>query len=165
MSVSEAQIVSIDAVPFYVDAGIEAVINSIVAGSFSISGPDFLDAINQAIVLPDLSGDLLLQIISDIKAIGGFGGFEVFQTELPSAVSRPEAPGGISSDGSFFSTPTAGIYAVRVYKNGAFVYQSEPVDLAINRSLNNTGFSPGDVIQVALVTGGVVGWWGRETIG
>lgn len=167
MSIEEAQIVSLDAVPFYVDAGISTVINSIVAGAYSISGNDFLEEVNTILTqnqLPEINGDLLLQIISDRKALGEFTGFVIFQTEIPPAVDRPVAPGGIAADGSFFSTPTSGIYRVRVYKNGALVYESEPVDLSVNRSLNNTGFVQGDVMQVALVSGGVVGWWGRVTI-
>jgi hypothetical protein len=164
MSIETAQITAIDSVPFYVDAGIEATINGIVATEFSIGGPALLAEINSAIALPDLSGDLLLQIIADLKAIGKFTGFTVFQTEMPSAVERPVAPGGIAADGSFFSTPTTGMYAVRVYKNGGFVYQSAPKDLSVDRSLINTGFLSGDVMQIALVTGGVVGWWGRITI-
>lgn len=164
MSIEEAQIVAIDAVPFYADAGIEATINGIVAGAFSLSGPDFLTAVNGAISLPDVNGDLLLQIISDLKAIGKFTGFQVFETALPDPVERPEAPAGFASDGSFFSTPTSGTYKVRVWKNGGFVYESAPVDLSVNRSLNNSGFAQGDVMQVALVAGGVVGWWGRGTI-
>ena len=166
MTLNNAQIVAIDSVPFYVDAGIEAAINSIVSGKFSLSGEAFLTAVNAALdpALPGLGEDLLLQIIVDLKAKGEFTNFQVFGTEMPYAAQRPEAPGGIAADGSFFSTPTTGVYNIRVYKNGALAWTATGRDISIDRSLNNSGFVAGDVMQVALETGGVVGWWGRVTI-
>lgn len=160
------QIVVIDSVPFYVDAGIEAVVNSITAGQFSISGTEFLAMVNAALdpALPKIEENLLLQVIADLKAKGKFSNFQVFGIEVPPAAQRPEAPGGIAADGSFFSTPVTGIYNIRVYRNGALVWVATGRDIAVDRSLDNSGFVSSDIMQAALETGGVVGWWGRVTI-
>jgi hypothetical protein len=150
-------------VPRYQDAGVATVIESLSEQGGTLS--EFLEAFNGAISLPALNEDMFLRLYSDLKARGVLPNTLITGDVLiPDPVERPEAPGGIASDGSFFSTPTSGTYRVRVYKNGGFVYESEPVDLSVNRSLNNAGFQSGDVMQVALVSGGVVGWWGRKII-
>lgn len=161
-----AQVVVVDSVPFYADAGIETVINSIVSGRFSLTGEEFLTAVNDAIdpTLPNIGGDLLLRIIADLKFIGKFTNFQIFGVEMPPAAQRTEAPGGIATDGSFFSTPTSGVYNIRVYRNGGLIWVAQDRDIAVDRSLNNSGFVPGDVMQVALEINGVVGWWSRTTI-
>lgn len=150
-------------IPRYQDAGVAAVIESLSEQGGTLA--EFLTAFNEAISLPDLNEDMFLRLYSDLKFKGELPNTLVTgEVTIPEPVERPEAPGGIASDGSFFSTPTSGTYKVRVWKNGAFVYESAPVDLSANRSLNNSGFAPGDVMQVALVSGSVVGWWGRVTI-
>lgn len=158
-----AILINKDLVPQYEDAGIAATINA-VAAQYK-RGQDILTAINDAISLPDLTWETFLRIFTDLKAAGFLNdGVVLLGETLPDPIERPARVGGISADGSFFSTPTSGTYNIRVFKNGAFVYQATGVDIAVNRSLNNTGFIAGDVMQVGLELGGVVGWWGRVTI-
>lgn len=151
-----------DLVPRYESAGIATTINSIAAGYRR--GQTILDDLNAAIA-PDLTWEAFLRIFSDLAAAGFLNaGVLLLGETLPEPIERPERVGGIATNGTFFSTPTSGTYRVRVYRNGGFVYESEEVDLSVNRGLNAAGFGQGDVMQVALVGGGVVGWWGNVTI-
>lgn len=76
---------------------------------------------------------------------------------------RYDAPAGLGTDGVgiWFSTPNIGIEIVRWYVNGTQKVE-RPQDLATNRSatLAELDASPSDNIQVCIVAGGVVGWWG-----
>lgn len=158
-----AIVYNINTVPRYQDAGVAAVIESLSEQGGTLA--EFLTAFNAAISLPALNEDMFLRLYSDLKFKGDLPNTLITgEVIIPDPIERPVAPGGLASDGSFFSTPTSGTYKVRVWKNGTFVYESAPVDLSANRSLNNSGFQAGDVMQVALVAGGVVGWWGRVTI-
>lgn len=154
---------NLNTIPRYEDAGAASVIELLSEQGGTLE--EFLVVFNAAISLPALNEDMFLRLYSDLKFKGELPNTLITgDVTIPLPVERTEAPAGFASDGSFFSTPDNGVYVIRVYKNGGFLYQTAPQDLAVNRSLDNSGFLPGDVMQVSLVANGVYGWWGRVTI-
>ena len=87
--------------------------------------------------------------------------------ELPQPTARYDAPGELGADGNgvWFGTPATGIEWVRWYVNGQ-LRAREQRDLSVDRSmaLSTIGAVSGDVVQIAIEAGGVVGWWARISV-
>lgn len=146
------------------DAGLDAVIESLVNPRISLA--DLTTAIN-AVTEWTLTEDIVTQYIAqrwEAGALltithrgGGMAGGEV----------RPAAPTGLglAEWGVWFGAPDAGTKTVRWYVNGALAIRRSH-DLTANRSatLTELGAQAGDIVQVCIEAGGVVGWWGRISV-
>ncbi len=145
------------------DAGLDAVILSLV-------NPKILsEALATAVSLAigeDVSPNAIDLYIADRWEAGELSQVE-HVGQMPGGTARYARPTGIGTDGTavWFGTPASGIEIVRWYVNGALVIRRQH-DLSTNRSASaaELGAVPGNVVQIAIEAGGVVGWWGRITI-
>lgn len=151
-----------DLIPRAADAGLDAVIRSLSYETIE-DMPEFLARMNSQITPLRVTLGPLYQYLADRQAVGEL--LDVgCDAVLPDAIARYAAPTGLGAAewGVWFSTPATGIEIVRWYVNGALVLRRSH-DLASNRSatLAELGAQVGDVVQVCVEAGGVVGWWGR----
>ena len=103
------------------------------------------------------------ELMHYIAERGGLG--LTFTGELPAATPRPDAPTGLAQNSKSvsFASPACDLRA-RWYVNGRFAADgAESCARAAGRRIDkgDIGVVPGDVVQVALLDGGVVGWWAR----
>lgn len=160
------RIVSIDWVSRCEDANYDALIESLAPQG--LDGPSFVYELNLAGSQPPFNEAMLVEYISDRQGAGALNSVEVQDFgALPAPTSRYAAPTGLGEDGSgvWFSTPDSGIEWVRWYVNGALAAR-ESRDLSSNRSqtLAAIGAVSGDVVQICIESGGVIGWWERIEI-
>lgn len=145
------------------DAGLDAVILSLV--NPRIVDVDLAEQVSLAIS-ETLSAEMLNLYIADRWAAGALTQIE-HVGPMPGGIIRYSAPTDVATDGTavWFAAPTAGTELVRWYVNTALKV-ARLQDLSVNRSASvaELGAAPGDVVQVAIEAGGVVGWWGRVTI-
>ena len=147
------------------DAGLDVVLHSL---SYEMIDdyPGFVTRLNGQIRPLYITQNALLQYLADRHHVGAL--LDVaFDGELPTPIERAAAPAGLGTDGNgvWFSTPSTGPATLRWYVNGAIRLRREQ-DLATNRSvtLAELDAQPGDVVQVCVEAGGVVGWWARIEI-
>lgn len=158
-------IYNVDLIPRAADAGVDAVIRSLSYETIE-DMPEFLTRLNSQVAPLRLTLGPLYQYLSDRQAGGTL--LDVGCDEaLPTAIARYAAPTGLGAAewGVWFSTPDTGMEIVRWYLNGALVLRREQ-DLASNRSatLAELGAQAGDVVQVCIEAGGVVGWLARVSV-
>lgn len=158
-------IYNLDLIPRAADAGLDAVIRSLSYETIE-DMPEFLTRMNSQIAPLRVTLAPLLQYLADRQAVGEL--LDVgYDAALPVAIARYAAPTGLGAAewGVWFSTPDVGTEIVRWYLNGAIVLRRAQ-DLTTNRSatIAELGALPGDVVQVCIEAGGVVGWWGRLTV-
>jgi hypothetical protein len=151
-----------DLIPRAADAGLDAVIRSLSYETIE-DMPSFLARMNSQITPLRLTQGPVEQYLADRHAVGAL--LDVaYDSELPLPVERAAAPSGLGAAewGVWFSTPDTGTEIVRWYMNGALVLRREQ-ELSTNRSvtLAELDSTAGDVVQVCIEAGGVVGWWGR----
>ena len=158
-------IYNLDLIPRAADAGLDLVIRSLSYETIK-DMPAFITQMNSQITPLRVTLAPLLQYLADRQDSGELLDIACDET-LPAPIERYVAPSGLGTAewGVWFSTPDAGIEIVRWYVNGAIVLRREQ-DLTTNRSatIAELGAQPGDVVQVCIEAGGVVGWWGRLTI-
>lgn len=158
-------IYNIDLIPRAADAGLDNVIDSLSNETLD-DMPTFVARMNSQITPLRLTIKPLLQYVADRQHVGKLLGVG-YDGELPTPIERPAAPTGLGTDGNgvWFSTPDIGTAMMRWYVNGAIRIRREH-DLATNRSatVGELGAQAGDVVQVCVEAGGVVGWWARITI-
>lgn len=164
MSWKDARFNRSDYVPLAQDAGLDAVLATVSLGGVS---SQVLQRINDAIAFDVLYDyEMLAHYVAD-RDLAGVNVGEVTGGESVTPVARYESPTGIGSDGVgvWFSTPNTGTEIVRWYLNGAQKIERAQ-DLTSNRSATvaELGGVAGDIVQVCIVAGGVVGWWGRIVI-
>jgi len=151
-----------DLIPRAADAGVGAVIRSLSYETIE-DMPEFLARMNSQITPLRMTLAPLLQFLADMHAEGNLQDV-AYDGDLPDAIARPGAPAGIGADagGVWFGTPDTGTAFVRWYVNGALAAREER-DLSANRymALADIGATAGDVVQIAIENGGVIGWWGR----
>ena len=85
---------------------------------------------------------------------------------MPAATSRPAAPTGLGSDGNavWYSAPAPEAETIaRWYVNGALAARKTG-QYANSATLAELGAQAGDVVQVCIEAGGIVGWWGRVAV-
>lgn len=157
------RIVSTDWIPRCADAGYDAIIESLAPQG--LDGEAFVAALNQAGSQPDFNTAMVITYISDRQVANALQSVEVADFgELPPYTLRYGAPGGLGTDGSgvWFGQPATGAEWVRWYVNGQ-LRAREQRDLAADRYmlLATIGAVAGDVVQIAIEAGGVVGWWAR----
>lgn len=159
----EMRITTTDWLGRYADAGYDALISGLAVQG--LEGTAFLVELNLVGSQPAMNEKMLVEYVRNRQATGAL--IEVVIQEmgvLPEAVARPAAPTGLGAAawGVWFSTPDTGVATVRWYVNGALKLRREH-DLAANRSatLAELGAQAGDVVQVCVEAGGVVGWWAR----
>ena len=158
-----------DWIPLYCDDGsVSALVKSLARQG--LSDVAFIAGFNAASAFPAISWLQFLQLYADLRFAGQLLDVQVnlnADEVMPPAVERPAAPSGLGTDGNgvWFSTPTSGLATLRWYVNGAIRLRREQ-DLATNRSvtLAELDAQPGDVVQVCVEAGGVVGWWARVTV-
>lgn len=145
------------------DAGLDTVILSLV--NPKITSQALATAVSLAIG-EDISADAVDLYIADRWEAGKLSQIE-HVGQMPGGVERYDAPTGMGTDGTtiWFGPPMSGIEVVRWYVNSALKI-SRVQDLSSNRSASvaEIGAISGDVVQVAIESGGVVGWWGRIAI-
>jgi hypothetical protein len=124
--------------------------------------PEFLARMNSQITPLRLTEGPLLQYIADRQHVGAL--LDVaYDGELPPPIERAAAPSGLGTDGAavWFSTPEMTPETVaRWYVNGAPVARKTG-QYANSATWAELGAAAGDVVQVCLEVGGVVGWWAR----
>lgn len=158
-----------DWIPLYVDAGAAALIRSLARQG--LAADEFMAAFNAASALPGISWAQFKQLYADLRLAGELLDVQVDcagdPDGLPPAVQRYAAPTGLGAAewGVWFSTPDTGTEIVRWYLNGVLVLRREQ-DLTANRSatIAELRAQAGDVVQVCIEAGGVVGWWGRVAV-
>jgi hypothetical protein len=146
------------------DRGLDATIKSLIGMKISVQ--ELTLQINTATGM-SLDADSVLHYIADRQAAGALLEFSADGGSLPEPIARYAAPTGIgqSADGLWFSTPNTGTHTIRWYTNGVIKVERSQ-DCASNRSASKAelGAMAGDVVQVAIIDGGVCGWWGRITV-
>jgi hypothetical protein len=155
-------IYNLDLIPRAADAGLDTVVRSLSYETIE-DMPEFLAQMNSQITPLRVTYGPLLQYLADRQAVGEL--LDVGCDEaLPEPITRPDAPTGLGAAewGVWFSAPDSGTSIVRWYVNGALKLRREH-DLATNRSvtMEELGAQAGDVVQIAIEAGGVVGWWAR----
>ena len=158
-------IYNLDLIPRAADVGVDAVIRSLSYETLE-DMPEFLARLNSQIAPLRLTLGPLYQYLADRQAVGAL--LDVGCDDmLPAAIARYAATTGLGADanGVWFSTPDTGTEIVRWYVNGALALRREQ-DLTTNRSatMAELGAQTGDVVQVCIEAGGVVGWWARVTV-
>ena len=158
-------IYNLDLTPRAADAGVDAVIRSLSYETIE-DMPEFLARLNSQITPLRITLGPLYQYLADRQAVGAL--LDVgCDAVLPEAIARYAAPEGLGAAewGVWFSTPDSGTEIVRWYLNGALVLRREQ-ELSSNRSatIAELGAHAGDVVQVCVEAGGVVGWWGRISV-
>ena len=158
-------IYNMDLIPRAADAGVDAIIRSLSFETIE-DMPEFLTRLNSQMTPLRITLGPLYQYLADRQAVGEL--LDVgCDAALPGAIARYAAPTGLGTAewGVWFSTPDTGTEIVRWYKNGGLVLRRSQ-DLTTNRSamLLELGAQAGDVVQVCIEAGGVVGWWGRITV-
>lgn len=158
-------IYNIDLLARAADAGLDAVITSLSYRTIK-DMPTLLAQMNSQLTPLCVTHGPLLQYLADRHHVGAL--LDVaYDGELPPPIDRPAAPSGLGTDGSgvWFSTPDIGQATLRWYVNGAIRLRREQ-ELPANRSatLAELDAQSGDVVQVCVEAGGVVGWWARVTV-
>jgi hypothetical protein len=123
-----------------------------------------------------VSWDVFKQLLSDLQGDGRCSSVRLRgdDSDLPDAITRPIAPGGIGYDenGIWFTTPDTGIYYTRWYVDGELQVRVQK-DLSTDRGIirgsepGQIDCGPGDTVQIALEDQGdssIVGWWGKIVI-
>lgn len=154
-----------DIVPRLIDMGIEPVLRSL--SYRNLHQDEFMAQIGGLIPAANIPWDIVLQVISDMHAIGSLIDVQTDAT-LPAPIGRPEAPTGFgqNANGIWFSTPVQGSARLRWYRNGEIKLVEDRADLSVDRSISKSalGVYPGDTVQLAVESYGVVGWWGSISI-
>lgn len=158
-------IYNLDLIPRAADAGVDDVVRSLSYETID-DVPEFLTRLNSQITPLRITHEPLLQYVADRQGTGALLDIGCDEA-LPAAISRYTAPTGLGADSSgvWFGTPDTGTEWVRWYVNGAPAAR-EQRDLASNRymALETIGAVPGDVVQICIEAGGVVGWWARIVV-
>lgn len=153
-----------DWIPRFEDGGFDSLIASLAPMGYS--DDLLLRKLNEANGVSFCSGEMLSQYLADRHLAGALTSIQLVDISwpTPSGQSRYFAPAGIGSDsaGVWFTTPNTGAGIVRWHVNGAQKIERAQ-DLTTNRSatLAELGAVGAAVVQVCIVAGGVVGWWGR----
>jgi hypothetical protein len=143
-----------DIIPMLRDDGIAATLAPWIAGNASEEFVSELIQMKHSVILLHAQ---IRQVIADLAGVGALEGIDVI--DLPNSIDRPAAPTGIGcAGGNVWVTPPGTNYVLRFYVNG--VHKSTLTDYYIT-DLASIGAVVGDVIQVAEVIAGVVGWWAR----
>jgi hypothetical protein len=143
-----------DIIPMLRDDGIANTIAPYIANNAS---EEFLSELIQMEHSVILLHAQIRQIIADLAGVGALPGIDCI--DLPNPIERPTAPTGIGcSGGNIWVTPPGETYFLRLYVNGE--YKLTLTDYYIT-DLVSIGAVAGDVIQVAQVVDGIVGWWAR----
>lgn len=162
---SNATLVSDDWIPRFEDGGFDDLVRSVAP--YGYSGNVLLTELNENNHLAYCGWEMLTQYLADRHLAGELTGIHVMDGPEAVGTDRYRAPSGIGTDGNgvWFSDPDTGTEILRWYVNGEKKVEREQ-DLATNRSatLAELEAASGDVVQVCVVAGGVVGWWGRIQI-
>ena len=165
MSYENAVLTSEDWVPRFEDAGFDDLVKSVAPNSYK--GNVLLTELNESNGLSYCTWEMLAKYLADRQEAGALLGIAIMDGPDAIPETRYDAPAGIGADSVsvWFSTPDTGTEYVRWYVNGELKI-SRQQDLASNRSatLAELGAEAGDVIQVCIEAGGVVGWWARITV-
>lgn len=157
-------LVKSDLSPWLADQGLDATISSLLARQTDVQTLAMQCSSETGLMI---TVDILLQYIADRQTAGVFLDISAKDGSLPAGHVRPDAPTGIGQMATtiWFSTPASGELTVRWMRNGTVVLERVQ-DVSENRSATKEelGCAPGDVVQVCIVSGGNVGWWGRIVI-
>lgn len=161
-----AVLLSDDWIPRLKDGGGDALIESVAPSAYQGSMLiQKLNEFNDTGIIVNI--EMLAQYLADRYLAGEMIGVIITGGPEATGTERYDAPTGIGQDenGIWFSTPDTGTEYVRWYVNGQRKIERQQ-DLASNRSatLAELGAGSGDVVQVCVVAGGVVGWWGRVVV-
>lgn len=161
MDYPNASLIRNDWIPRQEDMGLDLYITSIAPQA--LVGRELELALQES----SLSIEMLAQYLADRHTAGELLDIELVDGPVVTGTDRYRAPSGIGTDGNgvWFSDPVAGTEVVRWYVNGELKLERQQ-DLATNRSATVAEMEAvsGDVVQVCIVSGGVVGWWGRVEI-
>jgi hypothetical protein len=96
------------------------------------------------------------QVIADLASVGELEGIDTI--DLPNPINRPPKPAGIGCNANVWVSPMEGSYTLRFYVNGTHKLTMNDYYITSTESI---GAVSGDIVQVAQVVDGVVGWWTR----
>lgn len=157
-----------DFIPYLADAGLDATIRSLLGRQtdLQVLTANINQQISEGLRLA-LSSDEVLTYIGERQQVGVFTDIKPDSGNFPAASTRPEAPTGLGQNEAaiWFSAPASDTRVIRWYVNGTLMIEKS-TDCAADRSMLKSvlGCKIGDVVQLAEVSGGVVGWWVRITI-
>ena len=165
MDYENTTLVSSDWIPRFQSGDFDTLIESLAPMGYS--GSELLTKLNEANYISYCGIQMLAQYLADRQMAGALTGISLQDGPDVTGTERYVAPTGIgnSESGVWFTTPNTSTEYVRWYVNGELKIERQQ-DLSSNRSatLSELGASIGDVVQVCIVAGGVVGWWGRSQL-
>jgi hypothetical protein len=143
-----------DIIPMLADSGIAATLAPWIRKNASEEYMRELVQIEHGIILKHAQ---LSQLISDLNLTGALDGCDL--DNMPTPITRPAKPSGIGcGSGNVWVTPPGEVYTLRFYVNGV---QKATLENYYITDLAGLNAAPGDIVQVAQVVGGIVGWWTR----